>query len=225
MFKGIQLRTVIIKSHHLLLKWLVAFLQSFHSPPRIRGWKSLAYNCFTLFQMWNVWKSVKHYHCHVSPPQSPAGRREQVRVQSGHLSQGALCVHGHWWAGVPHHRRGQHSQGWCKDSPWCECADCVNCYVSLSFISSWTLSRSSTSSHKAIPSGSANPYCTQRCKTVLFSAQVPPPWSKGNHSPSIFCVLQVNFYVSCVGGWYKCWLINKKCASSCATASTALHLY
>lgn len=70
---------------------------------------------------WNEWKKPWR----VSPLQSPAGCREQVGDQPGHLSQGAFCIHWHRRAGLPHHRRGQHSQRWCTNTPWCESRDFV----------------------------------------------------------------------------------------------------
>lgn len=57
-----------------------------------------------------------------SPAQSPAGCREQVRDEPGHLSQGAFCFHRHRRTGLPHHRRGQHGQRRRSDPPRCECA-------------------------------------------------------------------------------------------------------
>lgn len=64
---------------------------------------------------------------HVSLLQSPAGCREQVGNQPGHLSQGAFCFHWHRRAGLPHHRRGQYSQRRCTNSSWCESVYLYQC--------------------------------------------------------------------------------------------------
>lgn len=77
------------------------------------------------------WNECKKPDLTVSPLQSAAGCRKQVRDQPGHLSQGAFCIHWHRWAGLPHHRRGQHSQRWCTNSPWCESRDYVSLFMSL----------------------------------------------------------------------------------------------
>lgn len=63
--------------------------------------------------------------------QPPAGCREQVRDEPSHLSQGAFCVHWHRRAGLPHHRRGQHSQRRCPNSPWCKSTHCVSLFCHL----------------------------------------------------------------------------------------------
>lgn len=60
--------------------------------------------------------------------QPPAGCWEQVWNEPGHLGQGAFCFHRHWRAGLPHHRRGQHSQRRRPDPPWCEPA-CLLCFL------------------------------------------------------------------------------------------------
>lgn len=76
--------------------------------------------------IWGNWLSLQFLQ-----QQSPAGCREQVRDQPGHLSQGAFCIHWHRRAGLPHHRGRQHSQGWCTNSPWCESRDYVSFFISL----------------------------------------------------------------------------------------------
>lgn len=118
--------------------------------------------------------------CVIPPPQSPAGCREQVRDQSGHLSQGAFCIHRHRRASLPHHRRGQHSQRWCTNSPWRECKGVLCFFLVFSWITrrSFTLLFEHMSLHISPSSSSfifVDYFCSQRsvllvCLFFFFSS-------------------------------------------------------
>lgn len=115
-----------------------------------------------------------HQNWHLSSLQSPAGCREQVRDQPGHLSKGAFCFHWHRRAGLPHHRRGQHGQRRCTNSSWCESRKLFSILICYSIFTSypaellqgqlqWTLLVSIR-----WVSYFAQPFCTQRSKIVIL---------------------------------------------------------
>lgn len=102
--------------------------------------------------------------------QSPAGCREQVGDQPGHLSKGAFCFHWHRRAGLPHHRRGQYSQRRCTNSSWCESEYLYQClYFKVIYTEPCTqlLLPVSYLSPPHQVSYCVNSFCTQISKSVF----------------------------------------------------------